>query len=192
MNQHNNRYNFNKVPFSRNFKCEREWESWMNHQRQVAKYLVWINTTKDYFALENLEYLAIQNNNLMVLEMCWQYPDRCIPPNYSQNLHMAILEGNVSTFLHCLYAYNNYSVEEYQLDYWMMREICKDQDVKDLLSQFRDVINGKFLPSTYNDNIEIAYPVDNEEKEFFKKLALYRQIIQSFRLKFLTLAINEK
>jgi hypothetical protein len=175
------------------------WERY-KHVRHLDGYFeedVWLFVDR----LQDLQDEAIEYNKINILEMIWdsiyQYDrefksyDRYIPridrnnPKYNDCLLVAAEAGNFQTFLHCLYAYQNYEAKNYyETEYNELVDRSKknpDKKISQLVTALKPIIDSNgYLPSGYSDSLKMTFPGTEKEEELFGKVKIYRQVIKDF------------
>lgn len=190
MQQYTKQFDFSKVSINKNENMVFQKE-WMNVEKNLMEYICWIwkhvdpklnheqLIDKHCTLRDEIEDLAIRTNNLMALEMVWQsvyFHDRASPV-YWYPLIESSKYSNFNTFLHCLYVYMNGGAEPDDVEYSTLLS-SSNQEISEFLKKLEPIVdeNG-YLPCGYSDNIDISFFVESE-KEWFGKIALYRQIIK--------------
>lgn len=202
MQQINKRYDFGQHGNVINVTPEMGFdERWMNDEEQMMKYIrflwkrytVWTEETirAHNNTMTMIEDLAIKTNNLSILEMLWQsvyYNDRDNPP-YFRCLLKAARYSNIKTFLHCLYAYENYAVLDMdEISYQELVNASKDNSkdnpkIAELVEKLKPVVVNGILPSNYdNSNVRYISDISDDENSlrYYSMLNTYLQIIKEF------------
>lgn len=190
MQQYTKQFDFSNVKINNNENMTFQTE-WMNDEQKMMEYICWIwkhvdpklnreqLIHKHCNLRDEIEDLAIQTNNLMVLEMLWQsvyFHDRATPV-YWYPLIESSKYSNFDTFIHCLYVYMNGGSEPDDVAYSRLLS-SKNQEIVNFVKKLEPIVDeNRYLPCGYSDNIDISNPSE-EEEEWFEKIALYRKIIK--------------
>lgn len=188
-NKYEKYFNFSTAVYNKNEKMIYD-PAWMNDEQKMINYLAWLwkhtdRNRDDADMLYNICCMAIEQNNIPILEMAWQstyYFDRDTPYYTPYLLHSA-KHSNLQTFMHCLYAYNNCSSDSDYVKYDEFLAECKDPEIRELVVKLKDVIDEKGnFNNEFSDSLDPKEIIEEGRPDiciqWAARVEKYRQIIK--------------